>query len=179
MSIFFLLGGINIKDFLINEQINFSKVSVINKEGENLGSLEISAALELAYSKDLDLVLVSPNANNPVCKIMDYSKFKFDMVKKAKEAKKNQKTVETKEIRLSPVIDKHDLEVKAKNAQKFLNNGDKVKVALRFRGRQMSFIDQGREVMEVFKSMLTNFQVDKDCNMEGRNLVIFISRKEK
>ena len=169
----------NIKDFLINEQINFSQVQVIDEEGNKLGFIPTKDAIELAYSKDLDLVLVSPSSENPVCKLLNYSKYKFEMIKKAKDTKRKQKIVETKEIRLSPVIDKHDLEVKAKNAIKFINAGDKVKISMRFRGRQLNFINQGKEVMNVFKEMISDCQIDKDPKMEGKNLIMFLSPKQK
>ncbi len=170
---------INIKDFLINESIKFNSVSVIDETGEKLGSMSKKDAIELAYSKDLDLVLVSPNENNPVCKLLDYSKYKFEMSKKAKEAKKKQKTIEIKEVRLSPNIDKHDLEVKAKMAEKFIASGNKVKVAMRFRGRELNFIAQGKVIMNDFKEMLTEAVLDKDSKMEGKNLVMFLSPKTK
>lgn len=141
--------------------------------------LSTKEAIELAYSKDLDLVLVSPNSNNPVCKIFDYSKYKFEMNKKAKEAKKKQKIIEIKEIRLSPNIDKHDVEIKARMADKFITSGDKVKVTMRFRGRQLNFINKGKEIMDSFKDMISNGQVEKEAKMEGKNLVMFLAPKQK
>lgn len=167
------------QDFLINEEIKFSKVQVINKNGEKLGEISTSEALKLAYDEGLDLVLVSPNENNPVCKILDYSKYKFEMIKKAKEAKKKQKIVEIKEVRLSPNIDKHDLEVKAKNAYKFIEAGNKVKVSMRFRGRELNFINQGKEIMTTFFDLIDNAQIDKEPKMEGKNLNMFLSPKQK
>ena len=169
---------IYIKDFLINEAIKFSKVSVIDEKGEKLGSMSKKQAIELAYSKNLDLVLVSPNESNPMCKLLDYSKYKFEMAKKAKEAKKKQKTIEIKEVRLSPNIDKHDLEVKCKMAEKFINAGNKVKVAMRFRGRELNFIAQGKVIMNDFREMLPNAQMDKESKMEGKNLIMFLSPKQ-
>lgn len=163
----------------MNEEIKFSEVQVINENGEKLGKMSIKQARDLASEQDLDLVLVSPSAENPVCKILDYSKFKFEMSKKAKEAKKKQKVVEIKEVRLSPNIDTHDLEVKAKMANKFLESGNKVKVAMRFRGRELNFINQGKEIMNSFKEMLENSQVDKEAKMEGKNLTMFLSPKQK
>ena len=124
------------QDFLINEQIEFSKVQVVNSEGQKIGLMPTEKAIELAEEEGLDLVLISPNPSNPVCKILDYSKYKFEMNKRAKESKKKQKTIEVKEVRISPNIDKHDLEVKAKNASKFIDAGNKVKVTMRFRGRE-------------------------------------------
>lgn len=170
----------NIKqDFLINEEIRFSEVQVIDDEGKKLGQMKTQEALEIAYEKGLDLVLVSPNENSPVCKMLDYSKFKFDMMKKAKEAKKKQKVAELKEIRLSPNIDKHDLEVKAKNASKFISSGDKVKVSMRFRGRELNFVEQGKQIMQDFAEMVENSQVDKAAKIEGKNLIMFLSPKQK
>lgn len=166
-------------NFLVNEEIKFSQVQVINEEGEKLGKLPIKEAITLAYDQGKDLVLVSPNQENPVCKILDYSKYKFEMAKKAKEAKKKQKIVEIKEVRLSPNIDKHDLEVKAKSASKFLEAGNKVKVAMRFRGRELNFINQGKVIMKEFQAMLENSQVEKEAKMEGKNLTMFLSPTQK
>lgn len=170
----------NIKqDFLVNEEIKFSEVQVIDVEGKKLGSMPTKKAIEIAEEEGMDLVLVSPNADNPVCKMLDYSKFKFEMAKKAKEAKKKQKIIEIKEIRLSPNIDKHDLEVKAKNAAKFLETGNKVKVSMRFRGRELNFVNQGKEIMKEFQGMLENSQIDKEAKVEGKNLTMFLSPKQK
>ena len=166
-------------DFLINEEIRFSQVQVIDENGEKLGKLPINEAKQIAYDKGLDLVLVSPNPENPVCKILNYSKYKFEMAKKAKEAKKKQKVIEIKEIRLSPNIDKHDLEVKAKNASKFLDAGNKVKVSMRFRGRELNFVNQGKEIMQSFQEMVENSQIEKEAKMEGKNLTMFLSPKQK
>ena len=141
--------------------------------------MSIHDALDLAYDKKLDLVLVAPNANPQVCKIMNYGKYKFEQAKKEKEAKKKQKVIEIKEIRLSPNIDNHDLEVKAKNAYKFIEAGNKVKVSMRFRGRELNFINQGREIMNKFKELLDNSQIDKEPKMEGKNLTMFLSPKQK
>lgn len=167
------------QDFLLNEEIRFSEVQVISEDGQKLGVMKTKDAIELAYEKGLDLVLVSPNENNPVCKILDYSKFKFEMIKKAKEAKKKQKIAEIKEVRLSPNIDKHDLEVKAKNASKFISSGDKVKVSMRFRGRELNFVEQGKEIMNGFVEMVGECQIDKPAKVEGKNLVMFLSPKQK
>lgn len=166
----------NIKqDFLVNEKIRFAEVQVITNEGEKLGKMSTKAAIEIAEERGLDLVLVSPNPENPVCKLLDYSKYKYEMAKRAKEAKKNQKIVETKEVRLSPNIDKHDLEIKARMANKFISAGNKVKISMRFRGRELNFINQGKEIMNSFKDMIEDCQVDKEPKMEGRSLTMFIS----
>ena len=170
----------NIKqDFLVNDQIEFSKVQVVDSNGEKVGVLPIKKAIELAEEEGLDLVLVSSNPSNPVCKILDYSKYKFEMNKKAKESKKKQKVIEIKEVRLSPNIDKHDLETKAKNASKFIEAGNKVKVTMRFRGRELNFIEQGKEIMDSFKELVIDSQVDKEAKMEGKNLVMFLVPKQK
>lgn len=181
-AIFFysFLGVFKIKqDFLVNQEIKFANVQVIDDNGEKLGSIPTKQAISIAEEKGLDLVLVSPSADNPVCKMLDYSKYKFEMAKKAKEAKKNQKIVEIKEIRLSPNIDLHDLEVKAKMANKFIAAGNKLKVAMRFRGRELNFINQGKGIMNNFKDMLEEVQIDKDSKMEGKNLTMFLSPKQK
>lgn len=167
------------QDFLINEQIRFAEVQVITSDGEKLGKMSTKAAIDIAEDRGLDLVLVSPNPENPVCKLLDYSKYKFEMAKRAKEAKKNQKTIETKEVRLSPNIDKHDLEVKAKMANKFINSGNKVKVTMRFRGRELNFINQGKEIMNNFQELIENSQIEKPAKMEGRNLTMFLAPKQK
>ena len=167
------------QDFLINEQIEFSKVQVVNSEGQKIGLMPTEKAIELAEEEGLDLVLVSPNPSNPVCKILDYSKYKFEMNKRAKESKKKQKTIEVKEVRISPNVDKHDLEVKAKNASKFIDAGNKVKVTMRFRGRELNFIDQGREIMNNFRDLIVDAQVEKEAKMEGRNLIMFLVPKQK
>ena len=170
----------NIKqDFLVNDQIEFSKVQVVDSNGEKVGVLPIKKAIELVEEEGLDLVLVSSNPSNPVCKILDYSKYKFEMNKKAKESKKKQKVIEIKEVRLSPNIDKHDLETKAKNASKFIEAGNKVKVTMRFRGRELNFIEQGKEIMNSFKELVIDSQVDKEAKMEGKNLVMFLVPKQK
>ena len=182
-AIFFYIFFVEVflikQDFLINEQIEFSKVQVVNSEGQKIGLMPTEKAIELAEEEGLDLVLVSPNPSNPVCKILDYSKYKFEMNKRAKESKKKQKTIEVKEVRISPNIDKHDLEVKAKNASKFIDAGNKVKVTMRFRGRELNFIDQGREIMNNFRDLIVDAQVEKEAKMEGRNLIMFLVPKQK
>ena len=141
--------------------------------------MTVASALDKAYDEDMDLVLVAPNANPPVCKILDYSKFKFEMAKKEKEARKNQKVVELKEIRLSATIDLHDLETKAKNANKFLKSGDKVKVSLKFKGREVRFIEKGKEIIEKFISMLEEGKVEKEPKLEGKFLNVIVLPKDK
>lgn len=166
-------------DFLINEQIRVAEVQLIDDQGQKVGVMSTKNAISLAYERDLDLVLVAPNAKPPVCKILDYGKFKFEMVKKEKESKKKQKAVELKEIRLSPKIDKHDLEVKAKNANKFIASGDKVKVTLRFRGRELSFVNNGKEILKQFVELLDDATVEKEPKLEGKSMLMIIAPKQK
>lgn len=170
----------NIKqDFLTNEQIRASVVEVIGTNGERLGQMNIDDAISRAYDEDMDLVMVSPNANPPVCKILDYSKYKFEMAKREKEARKNQKIVELKEVRLSASIDTHDLEIKAKNANKFLKAGDKVKVSLKFKGREVRFVEKGKETILKFVSMLEEGNIDKEPKLEGRFLNVIVMPKQQ
>jgi len=138
-----------------------------------------ASALDKAYEEDMDLVMVAPNANPPVCKILNYSKFKFEMAKKEKEARKNQKVVEVKEIRLSATIDMHDLETKAKNANKFLKAGDKVKVSLKFKGREVRFVEKGKETILKFVEMLEEGRIDKEPKLEGKFLNVIVLPKDK
>ncbi|MGE5495525.1 MAG: translation initiation factor IF-3 [Burkholderiales bacterium] len=162
----------------INEQIRDRNVRVVSDDGQQLGVMSAREAMEIAEQKGLDLVKVSPNANPPVCKIMDYGKFRFEQAKKQREAKKNQKIIEMKEMRLSATIDKHDLEVKAKNVLKFLKAGDKVKVSIRFRGRQMAHTDQGMLVMNTFFAMVQeNASIEKQAKIEGRNMFMILAPK--
>lgn len=170
---------INIKqDFLINEKIKAEFVEVVSEKGERLGKMKTKDAINLAYDKDMDLVLVSKSTDSPVCKLLDYSKYKFEMSKKEKEAKKNQKIVEVKEIRLSSNIDEHDLEIKAKNANKFLKAGDKVKVSLRFKGREVRFASKGKETVLKFVAMLEDGQIEREPRLEGRFLNIIVLPKQ-
>jgi len=143
-----------------------------------MGMFTSADAQKRADEEGLDLVLLSPNANPPVCRIMDYSKYKYDQIKKQKEAKKNAKTVSVKEVRLSPAIDTHDLETKARNAIKFINNKDKVKISIRFRGREMAHKDLGKDVLEKFFHLVEDVaQIASKPKMEGRSLVMFIEPK--
>ncbi len=162
----------------INEQIRDSSIRVVSEEGEQLGIMSAREAMNIAEEKGLDLVKISPSAQPPVCKIMDYGKFRFEQSKKQKEAKKNQHIITIKEMRLSTNIDKHDLDVKAKSVSKFLKAGDKVKISLRFRGRQMTHTDLGREVMEEFFSMVQDDAVmEKGTKMEGRSMFMILAPK--
>ncbi len=162
----------------INEQIRDSSVRVVSDDGEQMGIMSAREAMNIAEAKGLDLVKISPNAQPPVCKIMDYGKFRFEQSKKQKEAKKNQHIITIKEMRLSTNIDKHDLDVKAKSVSKFLKAGDKVKISLRFRGRQMTHTDLGREVMEEFFTMVQDDAVmEKGTKMEGRSMFMILAPK--
>lgn len=165
-------------DQQINEQIREPEVRVVAEDGSQLGVMSSQEAQKLADEADLDLVNISPKAKPPVCKIMDYGKYRFEQNKRQKEAKKNQKVITLKEMRLSATIDKHDMEVKAKNVKKFLEAGDKVKISIRFRGRQLSHTDQGRQVMELFLEMLGDVAtVEKNAKMEGRSMFMVLAPK--
>ncbi len=162
----------------INEQIREPEVRVVAEDGAQMGIMSSQEAQKLADEAGLDLVNISPKAKPPVCKIMDYGKYRFELNKRQKEAKKNQKIVTLKEMRLSATIDKHDMEVKAKNVKKFLEAGDKVKISIRFRGRQLAHTDQGRAVMELFLEMLGDCAaVEKNAKMEGRSMFMILTPK--
>ena len=169
---------ISVKDILVNEEITFSEVQVIDSDGSQLGVLPVADAIEAAYAKDLDLVAVSPNANPPVCKIMDYGKYRFEIAKREKEAKKNQKVIETKEIRLGLSIDKHDFETKGNHAIQFLKSGNKLKVSIRFRGRELGHPEIGLEIMNRFAEYCQEYAVvEKPAKMESRNMLMFMAPK--
>ena len=162
----------------INGQIRAKEVQLISDNGEKLGMVPISRALELAGEKKLDLVLVSPNSQIPVCKIMNYGKYKFEQSKKEKEAKKKQKVQETKELRITPNIEEHDFGFKAKNARKFLEDGNKVKITVRFRGRELNNTKMGEEVLNKFISNLEDVSVvEKKPKLEGKNMFIILAKK--
>ena len=160
---------------LVNEEIKLKEVRVIGVEGEAIGIMSSEAALELAEREGYDLVLMAAQANPPVCRIMDYGKYRFEREKKEKEAKKN-RTVELKEIQLSCRIDTHDFETKARHAQKFLESGNKVRVVMRFRGREMSHMAIGQEIMERFRNSCSEVgTVDKAPVLDGRLLSMVIA----
>ena len=162
----------------INEEIRDKEVRVITDDGEQLGIMSAKDAYKEATKRNLDLVKIAPNAQPPVCKIMDYGKYRFDKAKKEKEAKKNQKVVETKEIRLSVNIDTHDFETKGKQAIKFLKSGNKVKVSIRFRGREMGHPEIGLENMARFAEFCGDYcSIEKPAKMEGRNMLMFLAPK--
>ncbi|MGI6698678.1 MAG: translation initiation factor IF-3 [Clostridia bacterium] len=162
----------------VNEQIRDREVRLIDVNGEQLGIMSAKEAQKAAYDRQLDLVKVAPHAKPPVCRIMDYGKYKYETSKKEREAKKNQKVINIKEVRLSPTIEKHDLEVKRRNAEKFLLSGDKVKVSIRFRGRQLSHTEIGHSIMEKFAGDLEELAVvEKKPKMEGKNMIMIMSPK--
>ena len=162
----------------INEQIRAKEVQVIDDLGEKKGVMNINDALDLAFEKKLDLVLVAPNTEPPVCKIMNYGKYKFEQAKKEKEARKNQKVLEMKELRVTPNIEKHDFEFKAKNARKFLEDGNKVKITVRFRGREMNYTKMGEQTLNDFIENLSDIaNVEKKPLLEGKNMFIILAKK--
>ena len=161
----------------LNEQISDKEVRLIGAEGDQLGIMSASEALKLAISKNLDLAKIVPNANPPVCKILDYGKYRFEQQKREKEAKKNQKVVDIKEIRLSMNIDVHDFNTKVSHAKKFLKSGDKVKVTIRFRGREMAHTKVGIEVLNRFAEAIPESTVEKKPKLEGRSVSMFLTAK--
>ena len=163
---------------MINEQIRCKEVRVIGEEGQQLGVMASRDALNMAKDAGVDLVMVSPSANPPVCRIVDYGKFKYEQLRREKEAKKKQKTVEVKEVRLSPNIDVNDLNTKCNAARKFIEKGNKVKVSLRFRGREMAHIDSTKHILEDFAEKVSDIAViEKAPKMEGRSMMMFLTEK--
>ena len=154
------------------------EVRVITESGEQLGIMTAAEALRIAEDRDLDLVKIAPQSKPPVCKIMDYGKYKFEQQKRLKEAKKNQHQIDIKEVQLSLNIDTHDIETKAKNARKFLEKGARVKVSIRFRGREMAHPERGLELMARFAEMCADLgSVEKPAKLEGRNMLMFLAAK--
>ena len=177
------IGGvfsISAKELMINEEIKAKEVRVVGVDGEAIGIMSSDDALKLAYDKGYDLVLMAPQAQPPVCRIMDYGKYRFERDKKEKEAKKKQQVIELKEIQLSCRIDTHDFETKARHAQKFLESGNKVRVVMRFKGREMSHMAIGQEIMKKFEESCAPFgSVDKAPVLDGRLLSMVISPLKK
>ena len=168
-----------ISESLVNGQVRFREVRLIGTDGEQLGIMSSQDAQKIADEAELDLVCISPMAKPPVCKIIDYGKYRYEMIRRDKEAKKKQKIVELKEVRLSPNIDTNDLATKTNAARKFLEKGNKVKVTLRFRGREMSHMSQSRYILDDFAKSLADIAViDKPAKVEGRTLVMFMSAKK-
>lgn len=162
----------------LNEEIQDKELRVIGSDGTQLGIMSSEAALALAAEQDLDLVKISPTANPPVCKIMDYGKFRFDQMKKEKEARKNQRVVEIKEVRMSPGIDTNDLNTKMKSAIRFLKDGNRVKVSVRFRGREMAHTNLGEQLLVKFAEGCSEVaNMEKNPKLEGRFMSIFLSPK--
>ena len=167
-----------ISDLMINEQIRDKEVRLIGEDGEQLGVMPARDALQMAKDAELDLVKIAPTAKPPVCKIIDYGKYRYELARKEKEAKKKQKVIEVKEVRLSPNIDTNDLSTKMGAARKFLEKGDKVKVTLRFRGREMAHMSKSRYILEDFAKELADIAViDKPSKVEGRSMVMFLTPK--
>lgn len=165
---------------LINEQIRFKEVQVIDDEGNKLDKMSIDDAMNLAMDKNLDLVLVSSNPSNPVCKLMNYGKYKFEQAKKEKESKKKQKTFELKELRVTPNIEEHDFNFKVKNAKKFLADGNKVKITVRFRGRELNYVKLGEQVLNKFSEELSEVStLEKKPLLEGKNMFIILAPNNK
>ena len=163
---------------MINEQIRDREIRLIGEDGEQLGIMSAREAMKIAQEAELDLVKIAPAAKPPVCKIIDYGKYKYEQARKEKEAKKKQKTVEVKEVRLSPNIDTNDLNTKINNAKKFSSKGNKVKVTLRFRGREMAHVQQSKHILDDFAETLADVAVvEKPAKMEGRAMSMVLAEK--
>ena len=166
------------KELQINEEIRDKEIRLIGENGEQLGIVLTRNAMEMALEKNLDLVKIAPQAAPPVCRIMDYGKYRFEQAKREKEARKNQKVTEIKEIRLSLNIDTHDFETKVGHAKRFLTGGDKVKVSIRFRGREMAHSNLGLDIMKRFAEACSEFgSVEKVPKLEGRSMIMFLNAK--
>ena len=163
---------------MINEQIRDKDILLIGENGEKLGIMPTKDALQMAKEAELDLVKIAPTAKPPVCKIIDYGKYKYELTRKEKEAKKKQKTVDVKEVRLSPNIDTNDLNTKVNNAKKFIQKGNKVKVTLRFRGREMAHMQTSKHILDDFADMLKDIAVvEKPTKLEGRSISMVLTEK--
>lgn len=167
------------KNVPINNEIREKEVRLISSTGEQLGIVSSKDALRMAEEKELDLVMIAPTAKPPVCKIMDYHKFNYEQAKKEKEARKNQKVITLKEIRFSPSTEEHDIDIKANNARKFLQDGDKLKVTVRFRGREAAYSQNGLKILESFAGKLEDVGIiEKPAKMEGRNMIMIMTPKK-
>ena len=163
---------------MINGQIRDKEVRVMAENGDQLGVMPVKEAMKLAQEAELDLVKIAPKAQPPVCKIIDYGKYRYELARKEKEAKKKQKTVEVKEVRISPNIDTNDLNTKVNNAKKFIAKGNKVKVTLRFRGREMAHMQQSKHILDDFAEMLAEVAVvEKPAKLEGRSMSMVLTEK--
>lgn len=166
------------QELQINEQIRDKELRVIDSDGKQLGIMSLRQAMEIAEQKNLDLVKIAPQANPPVCKIIDYGKFRFEQAKREKEARKNQRVVEIKEVRLSLNIDTHDFETKRNHALRFISEGNKVKASIRFRGREMGHPELGLEIMRRFADSMSEVaNVEKPAKLEGRTMLMFLAPK--
>ena len=171
-------GCKTISELMINEQIRDKEVRLIDADGNQLGIMSAKEALKIAQEAELDLVKIAPMAKPPVCKIIDYGKYRYEQTRKEKEARKKQKVVELKEVRLSPNIESNDLNTKVNSARKFLTKGDKVKVTLRFRGREMAHVNESRHILDDFAEMLSDVaSVEKAPKMEGRSITMVLGPK--
>ena len=167
-----------ISELMINEQIRDREIRLIGEDGEQLGIMSARDAMKLAREANLDLVKIAPTAKPPVCKIIDYGKYRYEQARREKEARKKQKTIEVKEIRLSPKIDTNDLNTKVNQARKFVSGGNKVKVAVRFRGRELAHTAVGKTILEDFAQKLSDIAViDKSAKLEGKSMVMFLVEK--
>ena len=163
---------------MINEQIRDREIRLIGEDGQQLGIMSSREAMKIAREAELDLVKIAPQAKPPVCKIIDYGKYRYELARKEKEAKKKQKTIEVKEVRLSPNIDSNDLNTKIASARKFIEKGNKVKVTLSFRGREMAHVQSSRHILDEFAKALEDIAlVDKPAKMEGRSMAMFLTEK--
>lgn len=177
-KVVFMMEGKTISDLMINEQIRDKEVRLVGADGEQLGIMSAKEAYMKAVEAGLDLVKIAPKAKPPVCKIIDYGKYKYEQTRKEKEAKKKQKTIEVKEVRMSPNIDVNDLNTKVNAARKFLQKGDKVKVSIRFRGREMAHAQDSKPMLDEFAAKLADVAVvDKPAKMEGRFMTMFLTEK--
>ena len=167
-----------ISELMINEQIRDREIRLIGEDGEQLGIMSARDAMKLAREANLDLVKIAPTAKPPVCKTIDYGKYRYEQARKEKEARKKQKTIEVKEVRLSPNIDTNDLNTKVNQARKFVSSGNKVKVAVRFRGRELAHTAVGKTILEDFAQKLSDIAViDKPAKLEGKSMVMFLVEK--
>lgn len=164
------------KDLRINEEIRAREVRLVGEEGEQLGIVQLREALQIAMDRSVDLVEIAPTAKPPVCKLMDYGKYKYEQAKKDKEARKKQRTTEIKEVKLRPNIEDHDFETKARNAQRFLTDGDKVKVTIMFRGREITHPDLGKSLcLRLAEFCKAEASIEREPKLEGRNMIMILA----
>ena len=175
----FLWRCTTISELYINEQIRDKEIRLIGEDGQQLGIMSAKEAMKLAREAELDLVKIAQNAKPPVCKIIDYGKYRYEQARKEKEAKKKQKVIDVKEVRLSPNIEANDMKTKANMARKFLEKGDRVKVTLRFRGREMAHMASSKHILDDFAEMLSDISViEKPAKLEGRSMQMFLAEKK-